>query len=221
VRFVVYDLLEHDGDDLRAQPLFERRARLERLLANVPPPIMVGDVVHAASWDELARLRAGSRERRVEGLMLKRRESAYGTGRTRGTWWKWKIEPFTFDAVLVYAQPGHGRRSSLYTDYTFAVWRGAELVPVAKAYSGLTDAEILQVDRWIRRHTLERFGPVRSVEPVQVFEIAFEGINRSTRHKSGVALRFPRIARWRKDKTAHEADTLEMLEALIDAGAAA
>ena len=153
--------------------------------------------------------------------MLKRRESAYGTGRTRGAWWKWKIEPFTFDAVLVYAQPGHGRRSSLYTDYTFAVWRGDELVPVAKAYSGLTDAEILQVDRWIRRHTLERFGPVRSVEPVQVFELAFEGINRSTRHKSGVALRFPRIARWRQDKPAHEADTLETLEALIDAGAAA
>jgi DNA ligase-1 len=221
VRLLVYDLLEQDGDDLRAQPLVERRARLEQLLANVLPPIMVGDVLHAASWDELAQLRAGSRERRVEGLMLKRRESAYGTGRTRGAWWKWKIEPFTFDAVLVYAQPGHGRRSSLYTDYTFAVWRSDELVPVAKAYSGLTDAEILQVDRWIRRHTLERFGPVRSVEPVQVFELAFEGINRSTRHKSGVALRFPHIARWRQDKPAREADTLETLEALIDAGAAA
>jgi DNA ligase-1 len=181
---------------------------------------MLGGVVAAGSWAELAALREGSRERRVEGLMLKKRDSPYGTGRTRGAWWKWKIEAYTFDAVMVYAQPGHGRRSNLYTDYTFAVWRGDELVPVAKAYSGLTDAEILQVDRWIRKHTVERFGPVRSVEPVQVFELAFEGINRSTRHKSGVALRFPRIARWRHDKPAREADTLASLEALIDAGAA-
>ena len=221
VRFLAYDLLEQDREDLRDRPLAERRARLERLLANVAPPLLLGGVVQAGSWSELVALRAGSRERRVEGLMLKRLDSPYGSGRTRGAWWKWKIEPYTFDAVLVYAQPGHGRRSSLYTDYTFAVWRGEDLVPVAKAYSGLTDAEILQVDRWIRRHTVERFGPVRSVEPVQVFELAFEGINRSTRHKSGVALRFPRIARWRQDKPAHEADTLHTLEALIDAGAAA
>jgi DNA ligase-1 len=220
VRFLVYDLLEQAREDLRARPLADRRARLEALLGTVPPPIMLGGVVEAASWDELAVLREGSRERRVEGLMLKRRDSTYGTGRTRGAWWKWKIEPYTFDAVMVYAQPGHGRRSSLYTDYTFAVWRGTELVPVAKAYSGLTDAEILDVDRWIRKHTIERFGPVRSVEPAQVFELAFEGINRSTRHKSGVALRFPRIARWRHDKPAAEADTLATLERLIDGGAA-
>jgi DNA ligase-1 len=220
VRFLAYDLLEEGGEDLRTTPLAERRARLERVLGGVPPPFMVGGIVAAGSWAELARLREGSRERRVEGLMLKRRDGAYGTGRTRGGWWKWKIEPYTFDAVLVYAQPGHGRRSSLYTDYTFAVWQGESLVPVAKAYSGLTDAEIAEVDRWIRRHTLERFGPVRSVEPVQVFELAFEGINRSTRHKSGVALRFPRIARWRRDKPAREADSLATLEALIDGGAA-
>jgi DNA ligase-1 len=219
VRFLVYDLLEREGADLRAQPIAERRRQLEALLANVAPPVMLGGVVEAATWAELAQLREGARERRVEGLMLKKRDSAYGTGRTRGAWWKWKIEPYTFDAVLVYAQPGHGRRSNLYTDYTFAVWRGDELVPVAKAYSGLTDAEIAEVDRWIRRHTLERFGPVRSVEPLQVFELAFEGINRSTRHKSGVALRFPRIARWRQDKPPREADTLDALVRLIDAGA--
>lgn len=215
VRFLVYDLLEQDGTDLRALPLSERRARLEALLAERPPPIVLAGTVPAADWESLARLREESRGRRVEGLMLKSRAAPYGTGRQRGAWWKWKIEPFTFDGVLVYAQPGHGRRSNLYTDYTFAVWRGEELVPVAKAYSGLTDAEILEVDRWIRRHTKERFGPVRSVEPVHVFELAFEGINRSTRHKSGIALRFPRIARWRHDKPAREADTLEALERLI------
>lgn len=220
VRFLVYDLLEQHGQDLRALPLAERRARLERLLADVPPPVMLGGVVASDSWAGLAALRASSRERRVEGLMLKKLDSPYGTGRTRGAWWKWKIEPYTFDAVMVYAQPGHGRRSSLYTDYTFAVWRGDELVPVAKAYSGLTDVEILAVDRWIRKHTVERFGPVRSVEPVLVFELAFEGINRSMRHKSGVALRFPRIARWRQDKPAREADTLASLAALLESGAA-
>ncbi|MCZ8129675.1 MAG: ATP-dependent DNA ligase [Steroidobacteraceae bacterium] len=218
VRFLAYDLLEQDGRDLRSLAIAERRARLDSLRPALPLPLIVGDLVAADSWTELARLREGSRERRVEGLMLKAKSSVYGTGRTRGAWWKWKIEPFTFDGVLVYAQPGHGRRSSLYTDYTFAVWRGTGLVPVAKAYSGLTDAEILEVDRWIRRHTVERFGPVRSVEPVQVFELAFEGINRSTRHKSGIALRFPRIARWRHDKPASEADTLANLEALIGDG---
>jgi DNA ligase-1 len=215
VRFLAYDLLEQHGEDLRARPLHERRARLEALLAERGPPIVLAGTVSAASWEALARLREDSRARRVEGLMLKSRAAPYATGRQRGAWWKWKIEPFTFDGVLVYAQPGHGRRSSLYTDYTFAVWRGAELVPVAKAYSGLTDAEILEVDRWIRRHTKERFGPVRSVEPAHVFELAFEGINRSARHRSGVALRFPRIARWRRDKPASEADTLESLERLI------
>ena len=146
--------------------------------------------------------------------MLKRRSSPYQTGRRKGDWWKWKIEPHTVDAVLIYAQPGSGRRASLYTDYTFAVWQGDELVPFAKAYSGLDQAEIEELDRWIRRHTLERFGPVRRVEPVHVFELAFEGIQRSTRHKSGVAVRFPRIARWRRDKDPASANTLEDVLAL-------
>lgn len=147
--------------------------------------------------------------------MLKRRDSVYRTGRVRGDWWKWKIDPHSIDAVMLYAQPGHGRRSNLHTDYTFAVWRDGQLVPVAKAYSGLTDAEIVVLDRWIRAHTIERFGPVRSVEPTQVFEIAFEGIAASPRHKSGVAMRFPRILRWRHDKPASEADTIASLQALL------
>ena len=145
--------------------------------------------------------------------MLKRRESAYGIGRVRGAWWKWKVDPHTIDAVLVYAQSGHGRRASLFTDYTFAVWEGAELVPFAKAYSGLSNEEIRRVDAWIRAHTLERFGPVRRVEPLLVFELAFEGLQASPRHKSGIAVRFPRILRWRTDKTAVEADTLASLRA--------
>ena len=148
--------------------------------------------------------------------MLKRAASPYGVGRRRGDWWKWKIDPHTIDAVLIYAQAGHGRRSNLYTDYTFALWRGDELVPVAKAYSGLDDTEIEELDRWIRRHTRERFGPVRSVEPVHVFELAFEGIHASTRHKSGVAVRFPRIARWRRDLRVADADRLEDLARLVD-----
>ena len=148
--------------------------------------------------------------------MLKRRGSAYGVGRRRGDWWKWKIDPLTVDAVLIYAQPGSGKRASLLTDYTFGVWDGDKLVPVAKAYSGLDNAEIEEVDRFVRRHTTERFGPVRQVEPVHVFEIAFEGISRSTRHKSGIAVRFPRIARWRRDKTIKDAGTLEELTRLID-----
>ncbi len=147
--------------------------------------------------------------------MLKRWTSPYRPGRRRGDWWKWKIEPFTMDAVLVYAQPGSGRRATVFTDYTFAVWRGDELVPVAKAYSGLSDEEIDELDRWIRRHTTERFGPVSAVEPLHVFELGFEAIARSTRHKSGIAVRFPRILRWRKDKPPKEADTLEMLERMI------
>jgi DNA ligase-1 len=167
------------------------------------------------TWAQLAGLREGSRARGVEGLMLKRWTSAYRPGRRRGDWWKWKIEPFTMDAVLVYAQPGSGRRATVFTDYTFAVWRGSELVPVAKAYSGLSDEEIDELDRWIRRHTIERFGPVSAVEPVHVFELGFEAIARSTRHKSGIAVRFPRILRWRKDKPASEADTIETMEGLI------
>jgi DNA ligase-1 len=170
--------------------------------------------VLARSWDSANELRLSARTRGVEGLMLKRRGSAYQAGRRRGDWWKWKIDPLTIDAVLVYAQPGSGRRSTLYTDYTFAVWDGDKLVPVAKAYSGLTDAEITQLDRWIRANTLERFGPVRVVRPEHVFELGFEAVNASARHKSGVAVRFPRILRWRADKGPADADRIESLRAL-------
>jgi DNA ligase-1 len=155
-----------------------------------------------------------ARARGVEGLMLKRRCSDYQAGRRRGDWWKWKVDPYHIDAVLIYAQPGHGRRSGLYTDYTFAVWQDGVLVPIAKAYSGLTDEEIRQIDRFVRANTVERYGPVRAVKPELVFELAFEGIQRSTRHKSGIAVRFPRIARWRKDKTPQAADTLETIKQL-------
>jgi DNA ligase-1 len=215
VRFLAYDLLEQDGSDIRALPLHERRARLETLLKGSPSVLSLSALVEAATWDELATLRTESRSRSVEGLMLKARHSPYGTGRQRGAWWKWKIEPYSFDAVMLYAQPGHGRRSNLYTDYTFGVWSGGELVPVAKAYSGLSNTEIGELDKWIRTHTVEKFGPVRAVEPVQVFELAYEGIAASSRHKSGIALRFPRIVRWRTDKAAGEADTLVGLRAVL------
>ncbi len=172
-------------------------------------------LVTSASWTDLATIRAGSRDRGVEGLMLKRLTSVYGVGRKRGDWWKWKIDPFTIDAVLIYAQPGSGRRASLLTDYTFGVWHEGELVPIAKAYSGLSNEEIAEMDRWIRRHTRERFGPVRHVDPVHVFELGFEAIARSTRHRSGIAVRFPRMLRWRTDKKAEEADTLEAVERLL------
>jgi DNA ligase-1 len=198
-----------------------RRERLEAVVEGISQRLSASPMVEGLDWPELAALRADARQRRVEGLMLKRRDSVYGTGRQRGTWWKWKIDPLTVDAVLVYAQAGSGRRANLFTDYTFAVWRGAELVPIAKAYSGLSDREILALDRWIRRHTLERFGPVRQVAPELVFELAFEGISRSARHKSGLALRFPRIARWRTDKTAAEADRLEQVMALLPQGSQA
>ena len=173
-------------------------------------------LVAPASWHELTSLRAESRTRGVEGFMLKRRTSTYGVGRKRGDWWKWKIDPYTIDAVLIYAQPGSGRRASLLTDYTFGVWSEGELVPIAKAYSGLSNDEIADMDRWIRRHTRERFGPVRHVEPVHVFELGFEAIARSTRHRSGIAVRFPRMLRWRKDKKPEEADTLEAVQRLLD-----
>jgi DNA ligase-1 len=177
--------------------------------------IRLSPVVTEETWATLASLRGESRQRGVEGLMLKRLTSAYGVGRKRGDWWKWKIDPHTIDAVLIYAQPGSGKRASLLTDYTFGVWHEGELVPVAKAYSGLTNEEILEMDRWIRRHTVERFGPVRHVEPIHVFELGFEAIAPSTRHRSGIAVRFPRMLRWRKDKPASEADTLAALEALM------
>ncbi|HAL22401.1 MAG TPA: ATP-dependent DNA ligase [Stenotrophomonas sp.] len=215
VRVLAYDLLERDGQDLRALPLHERRAQLAQLLdALADPRLQLSPPVLAEDWAEAARLRDGARERGVEGLMIKRRDSVYQAGRRRGDWWKWKIEPLTIDAVLLYAQAGHGRRSTLYTDYTFGVWDGDALVPVAKAYSGLDDKEILALDRWIRAHTRERFGPVRSVDAVQVFELGFEAVNRSSRHKSGIAVRFPRILRWRHDKPASEADQLHTLQAL-------
>ena len=215
VRMQAYDLLELDGIDWRGRPQHERRAALEQLLSDHGDPrITLSPLVDAADWQAAASLRAQARDRGVEGLMLKRREAPYQVGRKRGDWWKWKIDPLTIDAVLLYAQAGHGRRSTLYTDYTFGLWDGDTLVPVAKAYSGLDDGEILQLDRWIRANTLERFGPVRSVPARHVFELGFEAVNRSSRHKSGIAVRFPRILRWRHDKPAAEADRLESLKAL-------
>ncbi|MBB5207748.1 ATP-dependent DNA ligase [Chiayiivirga flava] len=210
-----YDLLERDGVDLRMQPLATRRAMLAHLLGQLgDPTIAISPEVHADSWTDAATQRDAARERGVEGLMLKWRDSTYQVGRRRGDWWKWKIDPLTIDAVLIYAQSGSGRRATLYTDYTFALWDGDKLVPVAKAYSGLDDKEILKLDRWIRANTLERFGPVRSVKAEHVFELGFEGVNLSTRHKSGVAVRFPRILRWRDDKRCEDADRLETLKRL-------
>lgn len=217
VVLMAYDLLEHDGADIRTLPLLERRARLEQIVASLPTDwsLLLSPMIACASWQELAALRDESRSRNVEGMMLKRRSSPYRVGRQRGDWWKWKISPFTIDAVLIYAQRGSGKRASLYTDYTFGLWDEGRLVPVAKAYSGLTDEEIRQVDAFVRRHTVEKFGPVRTVKPELVFELAFEGIQRSMRHKSGVAVRFPRMARWRTDKKAEEADTLAALKKLL------
>lgn len=215
VRMLAYDLLEENGQDLRTQPLQQRRERLAALLdALAEPRIQLSKEVPAEDWLQAASLRLQARERGVEGLMLKRRASVYQAGRRRGDWWKWKVDPLTIDAVLLYAQAGHGRRSTLYTDYTFGVWNGDELVPVAKAYSGLDDKEILALDRWIRANTRERFGPVRSVHAQQVFELGFEAVNISKRHKSGIAVRFPRILRWRHDKPASEADQLAQLQVL-------
>jgi DNA ligase-1 len=214
---MAFDMLEHGGEDKRERPLGERRVLLERVIAGVDPAIRPSPVVTAPTWAALAQLREDSRAQQVEGLMLKRRGSVYGVGRPRGDWWKWKIQPHTIDAVLIYAQRGQGRRASLYTDYTFGVWQGEALVPFCKAYSGLTDAEIVEVDKFVREHTLERFGPVRVVEPALVFEIGFEGIARSARHKSGVAVRFPRMLRWRTDKRPGDADRIEQLQALLPA----
>jgi DNA ligase-1 len=214
VRFMAYDLLELEGDDLRERPLHERRALLASLLEDTDSTLMLSPALVAQTWRELATERASSRERQTEGLMLKRLDSPYRVGRKRGDWWKWKIDPHTIDAVLLYAQPGHGRRSGLFTDYTFGVWDGETLVPVAKAYSGLDDNEIGKLDRWIRAHTTDRFGPVRAVDPEQVFELAFEAVQSSGRHKSGVAVRFPRILRWRTDKGIGDADKLDALRRL-------
>ncbi|NBB92758.1 MAG: ATP-dependent DNA ligase [Gammaproteobacteria bacterium] len=214
--FLAYDLLEMDGEDQRDAVLDERIRRLQTLFdAHPGQRIFRPESVDFEDWDDLPALRASARERGVEGVMLKAADSPYRVGRKRGDWWKWKVEPYTFDGVLLYAQPGHGRRSGLFTDYTFAVHQADALVPVAKAYSGLTQEEIEELDRWIRAHTTDRFGPVRAVEPLQVFELAFEGITRSPRHKSGIAMRFPRIHRWRRDLSVKDADSLDELERLL------
>jgi DNA ligase-1 len=232
VAFIAFDVLEFAGKDVREKPLRERRAILEALITALPnvgagPAMRASPLVTFSSWDELARLRLESRQRSVEGVMLKRLDSVYAVGRKKGDWWKWKIDPYTVDAVLIYAQGGSGRRSGLFTDYTFGVWDesgvstsnvgGRELVPVAKAYSGLTDDEIKQVDRFIKQNTLSKHGSVRVVKPELVFELAFEGIQESDRHKAKLALRFPRMHRWRTDKKAEEADTLETLRLLLRA----
>jgi len=226
VAVLAYDLLEWQGEDWRSHPQHERRMQLEHVVADAATPVLnISPVIDGGDWQTLAQLREASRERGVEGMMLKARHAHYGVGRTKdvGTWWKWKIDPYTVDAVLIYAQRGHGRRASLYTDFTFAVWDAdphvpdRKLVPFAKAYSGLTDEEMKQVDAIIRKTTIEKFGPVRSVTPTMVFELGFEGIARSSRHKSGIAVRFPRILRWRHDKPLEEADTLATLQALLPA----
>lgn len=212
-----YDIIEHGGRDIRELEFAARRGLLEELLAAAGlGAIRPTEALRAASWPSLAELRERSRELGVEGFMLKRLASPYRAGRHRGDWWKWKIDPLTIDAVLIYAQRGSGKRANLFTDYTFAVWREGELVPFAKAYSGLTDAEIRVVDRFIRANTVETFGPVRSVKPELVFEIAFENIQRSSRHKSGVAVRFPRIVRQRPDKSIEQADSLSAIHEILD-----
>ena len=216
VVLMAYDVLELGGKDVRQLPLSARRDKLEEIItAAASAAFKISPVIHAESWEELTRLRTESRTRRVEGIMLKRRGSPYQVGRQRGDWWKWKIQPYTIDAVLIYAQPGNGKRASLFTDYTFGVWHEGKLVPVAKAYSGLTDAEIRQVDAFVRRNTVEKFGPVRTVKPELVFELAFEAISPSARHKSGVAVRFPRILNWRTDKRPEDADSLAALQSLL------
>ncbi len=227
---LAYDLLEWQGRDLRALPQHERRVLLDDLIATAQHPALIASpMLHGETWQDLARQRESARAMGVEGMMLKQRHAAYGVGRTKdvGLWWKWKIDPLSVDAVLVYAQRGHGRRASLYSDYTFAVWDAPpeveerKLVPFAKAYSGLSDAEMRRVDAIIRRTTIESFGPVRSVTPTLVFELGFEGIARSARHKSGIAVRFPRMLRWREDKPVEEADTLQTLAALLPEAASA
>lgn len=224
-----YDLLEWNGKDIRELPFVERRKLLEQLHSSIEMvnqnsedniPFHLSETIHFNSWDDVSKERQRAREMRSEGLMLKNKNSPYLVGRKKGDWWKWKVDPLTIDAVLTYAMRGHGRRSNLFTDYTFALWQEneqgeKELVTFAKAYSGLTDIELKKVDAWIKKNTLERFGPVRSVTPHHVFEIAFEGIAVSKRHKSGIATRFPRILRWRQDKTIHEVNSLADLKALI------
>ncbi len=211
---VAYDLLEFGSEDVRERPLVWRRAQLETL-ARPNTAMVLSPIVASTDWEELKRLRQESRTRKVEGFMLKRLNSPYRVGRRRGDWWKWKIDPYSVDAVLIYAQPGNGRRASLFTDYTFGIWDDGKLVPFAKAYSGLSDDEIREVDAFVRNNTLEKFGPVRHVKPELVFELAFEGIQQSARHRSGIAVRFPRMARWRRDKTAAQADSIDTIRGLL------
>lgn len=217
ISFFAYDLLEYNGEDWRTRTMTERRQQLEQIIASVHhPALLLSPVIAFTTWDELTAFRTQARDMNSEGLMLKRKSSIYQVGRKRGDWWKWKIDPLVIDAVMIYAQKGAGRRSNLYTDYTFAVKDGDKLVPFTKAYSGLTDKEFGQVDAFVKRNALEKFGPVRTVKPELVFEIAFEGIAASRRHKSGVALRFPRISRWRKDKTPDEINTIEDLKKMLE-----
>ena len=217
VVLMAYDLLEWDGADMRSRALSERRGLLEDIIKDLPSEasVKISPEVAAENWQALKDARAASRDLGAEGLMLKRRAAPYLTGRKKGDWWKWKLDPLTIDAVMIYAQAGSGRRATLYTDFTFAVWKGNELIPFAKAYSGLTDAEFREITAWVKKNTLERYGPVRAVKPEHVFEIAFEGIQRSTRHKSGVALRFPRMARWRRDKQVAEANSFDDLQEML------
>lgn len=214
--FIAYDLLEYQGEDIRDKPLSHRRELLASLLEPIESPVIsLSQCFPVTSFAALRSLREDARNYGAEGLMLKALDSPYLVGRKRGYWWKYKVNPMSLDAVMIYAQAGSGKRANLFTDYTFALWNGEDLVPFAKAYSGLDNKEIEALDRWIRKHTIEKFGPVRSVEPLQVFEIGFEGIAQSNRHKSGISVRFPRILRWRTDKLPKEADTLEAAMKLL------
>ncbi len=214
-----YDLLEEHGQDLRDHPFAQRRDRLASILTDLPPeaPLRLSPTIPFTDWQALSDTRDTARDARAEGLMLKKLDSPYLSGRKKGDWWKWKLDPLTIDAVMIYAQQGSGRRANLFTDFTFAVWQGNDLVPFTKAYSGLTDEEFRKITAWVRKNTLQRFGPVRQVKPEHVFEIAFEGIHESPRHKSGLALRFPRMSRWRHDKPVQEANSLADLRAILEA----
>jgi len=216
VHLMAYDLLEYDGVDIRHESLRHRRELLKQVVAEIDHErLLISDEVPFDTWEQLADERDASREHHAEGIMLKKKDSPYLSGRKKGDWWKWKVDPMTVDAVLLYAQSGHGRRANLYTDFTFAVWSGEALVPFAKAYSGLTDVEFKEITKWVKKNTRERFGPVCSVNPELVFELAFEGIAHSSRHKSGIAVRFPRMKRWRHDKPVKEADTLDYLKGFL------
>ncbi|MDA0714813.1 MAG: ATP-dependent DNA ligase, partial [Bacteroidetes bacterium] len=216
VVFMIYDLLEHEGKDIRQLPMSERRALLEVIVKKAHNEnLLISPLVEFKEWIDLDSLIQTAREKRCEGFMLKHKESAYEVGRKKGNWWKWKVDPYSIDAVLTFAMRGHGRRANLYTDYTFGLWQDGELITFAKAYSGLSDKEFNRVDSFVRKNTVQRFGPVRQVKPELVFELAFEGIAHSNRHKSGVAVRFPRMVRWRTDKKASEANKLSDLIDLI------